>query len=410
MPSISKGAKEGARKALKYALPAATLAAIAAQTGVDDVENISDVFRIALEKAKVGAAAGAGALGLGALSGAVQAESENRAIADRFKKAQKAVLAENDLLTLQTDRGNTYIGVPAKRDFGAKTEALYTLASAGVQSINDLGSIASSAASKAPVIGPALATVAGTAGTLAGATIRGKAQSATTKAAQALPFLSSSGYRQNHNMSMDEKASYCIEVDEENVSDLYRTLKIDSDPALAEERIRDFLGPELYHSLDFSIVGAVGGLTSVGASVVKGLSKSGAKALKGSDKAMKFGDTVKSAIPFVGRKASQRMVASTGKGLSNFGDKVSTTIRKGFEKVDPERGEKYANTVQGWAQTGAEFLDDASRSPKTAKRIVNAATTGQMGSAAIMTATADSPKKKDSETEVSNTKPDPNKG
>ena len=355
MPKISQGVVQGLKT---VALPAALSMIIADSDSPSILGNIWD-------KAKVGGTV----LGTGAAIGGAVAAHENyvtdKMNRQRLQAAQRAVLAQNNLLTTQDHKGDTVLVLP--KDMSSSPLDMISAIPKGVQEA------ATEISKSHPVVGGAVSG-AGAIGTRmavnAAAGLERKAEQAIS---QFMPQLINSGTNPA-TRNFSEMESYYIGMDpsvSENMTGSLADFMIQQysngdDPQLGLERLQDFLG--LYYPIaktleseeknfsagDFGILGTV----------MKGLTH-GVSGLK---KLRQFLPGKKGASA-----ATAEVMKKGAENASNLGSSFANNIReavKGETGTVAESVNKIANKVDTAGKTVSAFFKTGADNPDVANKMV----------------------------------------
>lgn len=347
--------KEGMLKGLKTVAIPAALATILADS------DSSNIFENVWDKAKVGGAV----LGTGAAIGGAQAAHDNYTIdkmnRERLQAAQRAVLAQNNLLTTQNHKGDTVLVLPKDMSLLEKGAQIGKSATNAAFKAGFGKELTDTIADSHPVVGLGAATGAAY-GQVA---LRGVATALANKATNAA---ASSPYtRHLINMgtnpatrNFSELPTYFIGSFEDSedmmgsLKDLQEVLSYTcdaSEKSLIEERNEDFLGMMYPISKSFSESKDFG----IGSAIMKGLTHgvSGLTKLRQVLPGKKGAAAATAEVMGAGAENASKVGSSLAKNIRNTvtGEtgKVADSVNKIADNVD-----KVGKTVSGFFKTAQE--------------------------------------------------------
>lgn len=260
--------KEGAIKGLKYGIPLALLATMTAVTdvnaGVPDrpvgvISKTGETVGTLWDKGKVGAVVLGGSVGLGAGTEFVQNYLQDKAYGDRVRAAQRAVLAQNNLLTQSTHSGNTKIveyKEPHKRRDMSVAQTAANYASKGAHFVTNIPAGVKTVTDSMRDVHPTIAGAGDTIGTVASVMVKQPLMKAKNTAEavvyKTMPGLMNTGTNPA-TRNFSEEPTYYIGLDpsvSENMTGSLadfmditsRDCPYDVDRHLYSERIKDMMG------------------------------------------------------------------------------------------------------------------------------------------------------------------------
>lgn len=384
--------REGIVKGLKYGVIPAALAALIADTDVvhSDANTVTgtlgDTVGTLWDKGKVfGTALGASAA-VGGGHEVIKNYMQDKAYGDRVRAAQRAVLAQNNLLTQSTHDSSTKLVKPKNMSVGDVVKTAGYLGSKGAKFVTDIpsevGEVTKTLGQAHPVISGAGDIAAVTAGAMVKAPLMKMERSATNFVKGTMPALLNTGTNPA-TRNFSEEGPYFVGMDpsvSENltgsISDFMKEVTSCYDSSeIDRERLQDFLGA--YYPMavtlersDFSEtpLGRIAyGDFGIFGTIAKGLT-AGVSGLK------------KMRMLLPGRKGAQAATKEVFKSASgnakNLGQSLSDSVTKAFtdEKtgVVSEFGKKMAENVNNAGKTVSAFLDAGADNPGMANTMVKA--------------------------------------
>ena len=359
--------KDGIVKGLKTAAIPAALAMILAESDVPpDSKGVAPTLGVGWDKGKVGL----GVLGAGAAVGAGSALKDiyvqGKMQEDRVRAAQKAVLAQNNLLTMQNHKGDTKYIEPRKKDM-----SMGDVVRKSVEGTMDLPQNIAKITSKVSEVHPIAGTVTGSVASLGAGMLRGTVARGLNTVQKGIestvPQLLNSGTNPANPMvrNFSEEESFFVGLDpsvSENMTgslaDFIMEVKGNE---LDNERVMDMLGSMYPVAVSLSKSDFSAGDFGLLSAVTKGLTH-GTSFLK----------RTRMLLPGKkgARSATTEVFNSVAKNSSDLGSSLSKNLKEVAEGSSDDgvaktvgnianKVESAGKTVSAFAKTGAENPDVA---------------------------------------------------
>lgn len=381
--------REGIIKGLKYGAIPAALAMLISESDVVPSDKLSavgtagDAIGTLWDKGKVGAAVLGSSAAIGGATEFAKNYMQDKAYGDRVRAAQRAVLAQNNLLTQSTHDGSTKMVYPKNM---SALETVANLAYKGGKAVTDVPAFISDTTKALGKSHPNIGGAADVAGAYAGMMIKRPLMQAYGKATEigrAMGMTNTGTNPANRGFS-EEGASYFIGMDPSvtenmtgSLADFMRVITpINGESGdLHVERIQDFLGAfypvaktlESEIPSDFSET-PLGQIMQrdfgIGSAVIKGLT-SGVSGLK------------KMRMMLPGKKgaaaATSEVFGAAAKNSTKLGNSLADNLRGAFESSSSgvaKIGNKIADGVESAGKTVSAFAKTGAENPDMARSMV----------------------------------------